>query len=797
MLAVLGLAAGFAGPGCAQSQDKKAFSYDEFKAKDGTGISTSTTAFPKQEGGVFGERQKIDQTQPLNLQGDQLLYDKQGNRVIARGNVEIFYNNYILTADEVIYDQNANTLTAVGNVTLKDPSGNVIRADRYTLTDDFRDGFVQSLSIVSKDDTRITAERATRKDGNVTEFESAKFTPCKTRDGMPPLWCLSAGQVIHDQQAATITYYNATFDFFGVPIVYLPFFQHADATVKRKSGFLLPVYSHSDRLGSTIEVPYFWAIAPNYDVTIHPRYMTDGGLLYQGEWRHRLEGGQYSIKLAAIDQDSDDLEADDTFRDDLEGWRGSVKTRGVFSLASWWKLGWDVTIESDDQFRRYYQLDSVLLTDRVNNIYLRGQSDRNYFAANFYQFGGLLLDDTQEAESRVHPIIDYNVVFADPVLGGEVTWKSNFLSFSRSDVDINPTALVDGRQQDLTRAVTELKWRRQFTDQIGISYTPFANLRGDVYNLNNYMDPDSGEIVRDDTIVRGIATGGATVSYPWIAGNSVSTHIIEPIGQIVTRQDSVTQERLPNEDAKSLLFDETVLFDPDKFSGYDRVETGTRANVGLQYTFQLHSGGYARLLAGQSFHLSGENAYEDPGIDTDGQPVFSRHSGLEKDRSDYVLGAYIAPSEMFRFISQSRFDEDTLELRREDLAARLIFGPLVTQATYSYTSADPTLFNEKSQEEAILAASLKITDYWSVLGTLRYDLDDERMLQDTVSIRYADECFVLMATYAESFIEDEQQLIEPDRSVMLRFEFKHLGAFGYSTDILDSEYGDGSETKVD
>ena len=121
------------------------------------------SSFPK--GSVFGKVDtKIDRSQPMQLQGDQLIYDKAGNRVIARGNVEIYYNNYILTADEVVYDQGAGTLTAVGNVTLKEPQGNIVHADRYTLTDDFRDGFVQSLSIVTQDQSRITADRAIRRE---------------------------------------------------------------------------------------------------------------------------------------------------------------------------------------------------------------------------------------------------------------------------------------------------------------------------------------------------------------------------------------------------------------------------------------------------------------------------------------------------------------------------------------------------------------------------------------------------------------------------------------------------------
>jgi LPS-assembly protein len=164
------------------------------------------SSFPRPKGGILGGPvQKIDKAQPLYLQGDELIYDTRNNRVIARGNVEIYYNNYILTADQVIYDQNANTLTAEGNSQLKEPNGNIVRADKLVTTNDFRDAFVQSLSIVSKDDTRIAARRAVRREGNVTEFEQGKFTPCKNDPGKPPLWCISAARIVHDQQAATIT----------------------------------------------------------------------------------------------------------------------------------------------------------------------------------------------------------------------------------------------------------------------------------------------------------------------------------------------------------------------------------------------------------------------------------------------------------------------------------------------------------------------------------------------------------------------------------------------------------------
>jgi len=90
----------------------------------------SASMFPKST--LVGSPRNLDKSQPLYLQGDELVYDTGGNRVIARGNVEIYYNNYILTADEVIYDQSAKTLTAIGNVEMKEPNGTITRGERNT-----------------------------------------------------------------------------------------------------------------------------------------------------------------------------------------------------------------------------------------------------------------------------------------------------------------------------------------------------------------------------------------------------------------------------------------------------------------------------------------------------------------------------------------------------------------------------------------------------------------------------------------------------------------------------------------
>ena len=119
------------------------------------GQAQSAKDAPPKSGFLAPAHPRADPASPLYMQADQVIHDTQNSRVIAQGNVEMYYNNFILTADQVIYDRNTNKLIAEGNAQLKDPNGSITRADRFEALDDFRDAFVQSLSLVTQDDTRI------------------------------------------------------------------------------------------------------------------------------------------------------------------------------------------------------------------------------------------------------------------------------------------------------------------------------------------------------------------------------------------------------------------------------------------------------------------------------------------------------------------------------------------------------------------------------------------------------------------------------------------------------------------
>ena len=708
----------------------------------------------------------VDKSKPMLLQADHLVYDNQHNKVTAQGNVEIYYNNYALLADQVIYDQAANTLSASGNVRIKEPTGAIITADQMTLSDDLRDGFIGSLRVVTKDDVRIAASKATRTQGDTTVFENGVFTPCKPcqdHPETPPFWRIRAERITHVQSESNIYFENAYLDFFNVPVAYVPFFYAPDPSVKRRTGFLAPTVGNNSNLGYYAEIPYFWAIAPSMDVTLNPMFTSSRGVLAKGEWRQRLVNGTYKVDLAGIDETSQPAgtPAKNNFR-------GSIVTQGDFNLGSWWTAGWNATLESDETFRRYYLLDSILTTDRVSDMHLIGQSNRDYFSAYLYHFGGLLATDNQTAESNALPSVDYHYVVGVPVAGGELSFDANALSLTRT---FDPAAVTAPTAQADSRLIGQLNWRSQVIDPIGEVFTPFLSGRGDIYHVTGLADPNDLNAAADETVTRATGTLGLQYEYPFVSHASWGSQVFEPIGQILVRPNTVQQGTLPNEDAQSLVFDDTLLFDYDKFSGYDRIETGTRANVGVQYTAQANNGGHLRAVAGESFQLAGTNPF-DP------------NSGLATANSDYVLGLYVSPGAPLQFVSQSRFDSNTLNLVREDLGGSFTAGPATVAANYALDRSGTQLSLPGQNQELLTSASVQLSKEWSALASARYDIDNRFFVTDSLGIKWANDCAGLSVTYSESRIS--QQDIQPNQTVMVRVDLKYLGGTSFKTDAVGS-----------
>jgi LPS-assembly protein len=777
------------------------------------GFGTVGTAFA-QAGQTLGQKRytndlgkilkppRMDKSEPMLLQADEMVYDDVNNRVTARGNVEIYYGNYVLLADQVIYDRNANTLAAQGNVRIKDPEGAIITSNQMTLTDDFRDGFINALRVVTKDDTRIVAQSATREAGNVTVFQKGWFTPCKPCESdpdRPPTWRIRAQKIIHRKDEATLTYRNMFFDFFGVPVLWAPYFQSADPTVKRKSGFLMPQYSQGARLGTTVTVPYYFALADNYDLTFVPMYTSKEGTLLQGSWRQQLANGGYRVDLHGVFDDG-------TFAMPAgEDFRGSISTQGRFSLNPYWSWGWDGTAQTDRTFNRFYGItpnfegsapsfaDAEIQTEEVSQIYLEGLKDRNYFSMRFYETRDLNTPIPPDSNATVYPIVDYDYIVKQPIIGGELSFNSNAMALT------NDSGTVDGASTNSDRAIVQMNWRRQMIDGIGEVFTPFAQLRGDIYEVNNFIDP-TNSLSENGSILRGNAVAGAEYRYPFIGTTGSVAHIFEPIAQIIARPSSVgNQNLIPNEDAESLIFDDTILFDIDKFSGYDRIETGTRANVGGRYTMQFASGVAARAVFGESYQIAGQNSFDLPGFE---------NSGLTTTSSDYVTGFYLEGMRYLSLAAQARFNVDTFALERADLWSTVNAGPILLSVNYAdgiiptTTTVTPVGVVElaptgvvglapttssglvaigplQRSQEILSRGALALTDAWALLGDVRYDLQLDQLISGGGGVRWQNDCMSISVTYEASNIEELD--VRPDQRVMVFLSLKDLGNFGYQT----------------
>jgi LPS-assembly protein len=715
------------------------------------------------------------------VQAVEVDYDYNNSRVSAVGNVQMFYNGTSVEADKVIYDQKTKRLHAEGNIRMTDAEGKITYANIMDLSDDYRDGFVDSLRVDTADETRMAATRADRTSGNYTVFENGVYTacaPCRDDPKKPPLWQVKGMRIIHDQIDKMMYFENAQLEFFGVPMAYLPYFSTPDPTVKRKSGFLMPGFTEAAGYGYGIDVPFYWAIAPDYDATFTPRITSKQGVFMQAEFRERLLDGSYQIRAYGIDQLDPGAFAgqpgDRTFR-------GGVETKGEFALNQQWAWGWEGVAVTDYMLFQDYRLAQykdplqsflTLPTEAPSQLYLTGVGNRSYFDARAIYY--LSLSGNQSQVPVVAPVIDYSNVINHSVLGGEFSYKTNFTNLNRETAVFDPitlaasaagtclnttsadtarsivpaNCLLRGMPGTYTRLTGEADWRRSFTDSAGEIWTPFASIRADAINADISNQPGVSNYlpVGDTQALRVMPTVGLEYRYPFINVQPWGTTTIEPIAQVIIRPNEPYAGKLPNEDAQSLVFDTSNLFSVDKFSGYDRVEGGGRANAGVQATTQFDRGGSVTAMFGQSYQLFGLNSFAVADVTNTGVD-----SGLQTPKSDYVASLAYSPNRTYTFSTRARFDQATGEVQRFEAEGRATFDRWSISVMYGDYAAQPDIGYLVRREGILVSGSVKIATNWVATGAARWDLVANQINQYVIGAGYVDDCFVLAANYVTSY----------------------------------------------
>lgn len=512
--------------------------------------------------------------------------------------------------------------------------------------------------------------------------------------------------------------------------------------------------------------------------------------------------------------------------------RGMIGTIGRFDLSDRWTFGWDILAQSDQNFSNTYNIQNFGRTFHTSEIYLSGLGDRSFFDLRAERFDIQSLSDLdQDLQPDILPTLDYQTIDPSPIGGGEVQVDVNVVNLRRGDSDAGSLLICeqgfvinggcDGRADDTTvggllnsnrvfpfrddvfdrsvlegdysRGTASAEWRRTITTDGGLLLTPSLGVRGDVYQADMSIDGfgfpadpfvgrtagvDLGGIDIDTSGFRGMATAGLEARYPVIIEAANSSHIIEPIAQLLVRPNETDVGQLPNEDAQSLVFSTANLFDKDKFSGFDRIEGGTRANVGLRYAGTFATGYAVDAMVGQSYRIAGDNPFDQVDL-----ALVGFDSGLETDRSDYVGSLALATPVGFDFGALARFDEETLENRRTDLLTSYANQRGSIGVVYSFIGEQPTYGFPEDRSQVTANASLKLTQEWTAYGSLGYDLKNSTLISRSLGLGYLDECFSLTATYQST--EDNYQINDAQNQVMVRIGLRTIADTDFNYKLGD------------
>lgn len=726
------------------------------------------------------------------FEADTVTRETEDSPIFAEGNVRAYFGARYLRADKLSYDLETDIVIAEGNVSITDENLNTAFAGRVELTGDLRDGIAENFSALLAENARLAGESAVREQGSRTKLRNAVYTSCSVcndeGEGKTPTWRIKALRVTRDEERKVVRFHHAFFEVKGVPILYAPFIQAPDPSLERQSGFLTPLVGASSRLGFNFELPYYLAISNNQDATFFPKYTSNDGILWQGEWRRRGTDSYHVLSGGIIDFDNLDEDPDATSLD-VPGVRWNIFARGYHNFSDNLQVGYDVERVSDDTFLRRYgiqrrgDLRQELDTSRTNrlrsNAYLQWQNENTRFTADSFLFQGLRTQDDSSLTPFVAPLLDLrHDLTSTPVLGGATTLNLNFASLQRTS------------GADTRRFTASAFWEREHITRGGHKFNAFAELRGDLYRFEDLNEgtetlagiPDADNVNE----ARFAPTAGVEWSYPLYNQLKGARLFIEPRVQLVASPSNLNDNIILNEDSQSIEFDYTGLFDFNKSTGFDRFEDGQRANVGIAASADFDSGIRLEGEIGQQFRLQSSNA-------------FSPTTGLGDEQSDYVGALNIKYRNIIGVDNRFRVDDDDGSLERIESMAFLNIWRLRGNVSYVRLNEEDASIDVGQREELNARAILKLSDHWSAGLAWREDLapspvgrvDDQGVavidpitlqqetfipdgtIRQDFILAYKDECALFEITYRRD--QTNQGIDVPaDNAILFRFTLTSL-----------------------
>jgi len=624
-----------------------------------------------------------------------------GGVIVASGNVEVLRDGQRLRASRITYYSSEDRLEIEGPITLDDGAGTVLVANSAALSADMRNGILSGARLLLDQQMQIAAAEINRIDGRYSQAVRAVASSCEVCARNPvPLWQIRAREIIHDQEAQQLYFYDAQFRVADVPVMYLPRLRLPDPTLKRSSGFLIPTVRNNNKLGTGLKLPYFIAIGDHKDLTLTPYVTTEGSRTLEARYRQAFRTGTIEFNGALT-------------RDRLQPgtWRGYLDGSGLFHLPRDLELSFNLERVSDRDYLVEYGYPAK---DRLSSdITLQRTRRDSYFRVSAIQFESLRTTETNADlpnpvgtalfQRRVHPA----------GLGGRADLSLSALGFAREN-----NADVIGR--DVDRLQASLDWRRGWTLPSGLQGAAQVRGTADYYNVR--QDTNFA-----DTISRANGVAALELRMPLERNGPKARHLLEPVMQLVWAPDTGTTA--PNEDSVLVEFDEGNLFSFGRFPGSDLHERGFRANLGLSWTRYDPAGWSTGLTLGRV--VRAENL---------GQ--FTTASGLSGALSDWLFVARIDTASGLSLINRAVFD-DQLDPTRNELRLAMTRQNMQVSSSYIWLEADPAEGRLTDTSELAFDGQYTLGGNWFASTNLRYDFVAARASQSEIGLGYRNECITI------------------------------------------------------
>ena len=677
----------------------------------------------------------------VGLSAAQLDYDDKSEVVVASGEVRMQRNGYRLRADKVTYDRTSGRVVAEGRVVTTSPAGDTVYGDKVELTDTLKDGVVDNILLVLADGGRLAAVRGSRKDG-VETLEHAAYTPCPVTDdaGCPrhPLWKITAVKVVHDPKRKRIFYRGARLHLFGVPLPLLPVFSHPDGSGSGGYGVLAPNFRYSRVNGAELSVPYYFALAPNRDLTITPHVYSKVAPAIAAQYRALSTLGAWQAEGMLTWSARQAATVNATGPSDSSV-RGYIDANGRFQLDPDWTVSGSLRVTTDKTFLRRYDISR---DDRLRSV---AKAERittdSYLSIAGWAFQGLRTTDRGGQTPIALPAIDWRRRLDDPVLGGRIELQANSLAILRT------------QGQDTQRAFAGARWDLRRLTALGQEVTFTAYARADAYHTGdtalNPVPTYRGEAGWNG---RGVLAGAVDMRWPLVGPAFGGTQRVTPRVQIVASPPTRNLS-IPNEDARAIDLEDSNLFALNRFAGYDRWEDGNRVTYGGEYALDL-PGFSARAVIGQSYRLS------------DKPTIFPVGTGLSGRFSDIVGRATLRYGDFISYTQRFRLDKDNLRIRRNE--ADITLGSDATYLIAGYLRLNRNIMtlgeDLRDREEVRLGARVAFLRHWSVFGSTVIDLtgkaedplsvsDGYEPIRHRLGFAYDDECLTFGVTWRRDYAQ--------------------------------------------